>query len=110
MTELNLIINISLNKKLFVNPQRIRLLRMIKKTRSLNAASKEMLLSYQNAWTMIDEMNKLSQNTLVKKQRGGSGGGGAEISGYGNLILKEYSLIEQQVIKFTRQLNAEINF
>jgi len=55
-------------------------------------------------------MNKLSQNPLAVKQRGGSGGGGAEISGYGNLVLKEYSLIEQQVIEFTRQLNTEINF
>ena len=85
------------------------LLRKIQQTGSLNAASKEMSMSYQNAWTLIDNMNKTAPQPLVIKQRGGSGGGGAIISEYGQSILKEYSFVEQQVTKFTQQLNTEIN-
>ena len=109
MVEVNLLINIRVNNQHFITPERITLLRKIQQTGSLNAASKEMSISYQNAWTIIDEMNKLAPNPLVLKQRGGSGGGGAAISEYGYLIIKEYLFVEQQVIKFTKQLNTEIN-
>lgn len=109
MTEVNLLINIKFNKQNFINPERIVLLRKIQQTGSLNAASKEMSISYQNAWTIIDDMNKTAPTPLVIKQRGGSGGGGAIISEYGSLIINEYLFVEQQVIKFTQQLNTEIN-
>ena len=109
MTEVNLIINIKFNNHSLINPERIVLLKKIQQMGSLNAASKEMSISYQNAWTMIDEMNKIAPNPLVLKQRGGTGGGGAAISSYGSLILKEYSFIEQKILEFTRQLNTELN-
>jgi molybdate transport system regulatory protein len=109
MTEVDLLINIKFNRHIFITPERIKLLRMIKQTGSLNAASKEIPISYQNAWTIVNEINKLAPNPLVIKQRGGSGGGGAEISEYGNLILKEYSFIEQQIQEFTQKLNIELN-
>jgi len=109
MTEVDLLIQIRFNKRIFITPKRIDLLRMIKKTGSLNAASKEMSISYQKAWTMINEMNRIAPSPLVIKQRGGSGGGGAEISDYGSLILKEYSFIEKKIHEFSRQLNTELN-
>jgi molybdate transport system regulatory protein len=109
MVEVELPVNIHFNKQLFINPLRIDLLRKIKQTGSLNAAAKGLVLSYQNVWTMIDEMNKISPRPLVVKQRGGNGGGGAILSDYGNLILKEYSFIEEEVKKFLKQLNIEIN-
>jgi molybdate transport system regulatory protein len=108
MTEIKLIINVNLNNQQFISPERIFLLRKIQQTGSLNAASKQLSISYQNAWTVIEDMNKKAPNPLVLKQRG-SGGGGAVISDYGSFILKEYSFIEQQVLKFTEQLNTEIN-
>ena len=109
MIEVELHINIKFNNRLLLTPERINLLRKVKQTGSLNAASKEMSMSYQNAWTTIDEMNKIAPSPLVLKQRGGTGGGGAVISGYGDLILKEYAAIEQQVEKFGKKLNTEIN-
>jgi len=109
MTEVDLLINIKFKDHVFITPKRINLLRMIKQTGSLNAASKAISISYQNAWTVINEMNELAPNPIVIKQRGGNGGGGAEISDYGNLILKEYSFIEQQIQEFTQKLNIELN-
>jgi molybdate transport system regulatory protein len=109
MVEVSLPIHIKNNGLDFLNPDRVLLLRKIQETGSLNAAAKAISISYQNAWTMIDEMNKIAPNSLVSKQRGGAGGGGAILSDYGKLILKEYSFIENEVLKFTRLLNTEIN-
>jgi molybdate transport system regulatory protein len=109
MVEVNLPIHIKNNGLDFLNPDRVLLLRKIQETGSLNAAAKAIGISYQNAWTMINEMNKIAPDSLVDKQRGGKGGGGAVLSDYGKLILKEYSFIEKEVLKFSILLNNEIN-
>lgn len=109
MTEVELLVNIKFNKQLLLSPERIKLLRKIKQTGSLRSAAKEISISYQNAWTIINEMNNIAAKPLVTKQRGGRGGGGAEISEYGKLILEEYSFIELKIMEFSRQLNIEIS-
>jgi len=109
MTKVDLHIYIQFNNKPFINPQSLALLRKIIDTGSLNTAAKELDISYQNAWKMIDNMNKTAPKPIVMKQRGGTGGGGAVLSDYGLLLMKEYAYIELQVLKFTQQLNNEIN-
>ncbi len=109
MTEIDLHINIKFQKMEFINPLRIELLRKVQQTGSLNAAAKAISISYQSAWSLVDGMNKIAPSPLVSKQRGGTGGGGAVVSDYGNMILKEYAYIEQQVGKFCKQLNTEVN-
>ena len=94
----------------YINPERITLLRKVASTGSLFSAAKQISISYQKAWTLIDDMNKKAPKPLIVKKRGGSGGGGAEITEYGKLILNEYEFIEQQVKDFTKKLNNEINF
>jgi len=48
------------------------LLRLIRKTGSINAAAKEMGISYRKAWTYIDAMEKRLGFPLVARQKGGS--------------------------------------
>lgn len=109
MTEVNLPVHIRINNLKFLTPERIGLLRKIQQTGSLRESVRLLSMSYQNAWTIIEEINQVAPRPLVSKQRGGSGGGGAVITEYGNLILKEYLLIEQQVLKFQKKLNTELN-
>jgi molybdate transport system regulatory protein len=109
MITIHLPIHVYFDGKVFLSPDNIELLKKIQTTGSLNAAAKEISVSYQNAWTIIDQINKAAPQPMVIKQRGGSGGGGALISDYGKLILKEYEAIEKEVLKFTSQLNTEIN-
>lgn len=73
------------------------------------ALQKKMKISYQHAWTMINEMNSSAPEPLVVKQRGGANGGGADITAYGEKILKEYQLILTQAKKMIDQINVEIN-
>lgn len=109
MIEVECHISIKKNGYCFLNPSKTALLLQILKCGSLNGAAKELKISYQHAWTMVDEMNRIAPSPLVIKQRGGARGGGAEISGYGVRILDEYKQIEIQIRKLINQINVEIN-
>jgi len=109
MIEVEAQISINRNGVCFLNPVKTELLHEIKQGGSLSAAAKKMKISYQHAWTMIDEMNHTAPEPLVIKQRGGANGGGAEISIYGDKIIKEYQLITETIRKMVGQINVEIN-
>jgi len=94
----------------FLSPQKTELLQEIIQSGSLSGAAKKLKISYQHAWTMIEEMNLAAPEPMVIKQRGGAHGGGAEISVYGEKILKEYRMIEDQIKKLVDQINVEINY
>ncbi len=110
MTNVDLHIHISNDDKLLVNPERVRLLRLVASTGSLLKASEKMDMSYNKAWNMLDAVNKVSASPVLEKVRGGKGGGGAVLTEYGKLILKEYEQIEKVVKLFKEKLNREINF
>ena len=108
---INVECHISINKdgNSFLDLTKTELLYEIIQLGSLSGAAKKLKISYQHAWTMIDEMNHIAPKPLVIKQRGGVNGGGAEISSYGMQILDEYKLIEAQVKKLISQINVDIN-
>jgi len=110
MTEVELHIHVKNNGKLLVTPERIALLRNIEKSGSLLTAAKELGISYNKAWKLIDATNKAVDKPVVAKLRGGTGGGGATVTEYGKTILKEYEMMEQVVASFTKKFNSEINF
>lgn len=109
MIEVECHISIKKNGSCFLAPIKIELLHEISKSGSLSGAAKKLKISYQHAWTMIDEMNRNAPSPLVIKQRGGANGGGAEISSYGIKMMDEYKQIEAQVKKLVNQINVEIN-
>ncbi len=109
MIEVECHLSIKKDGTCFLGPVKTELLNEISRSGSLNSAARNLKISYQHAWTMIDEMNRVAPEPLVIKQRGGANGGGAEISGYGKKILQEYRIIQAQVNKVVDQINVEIN-
>jgi molybdate transport system regulatory protein len=109
MIEVECHISIKKNGYSFLSTTKTELLNEIMHCGSLSGAAKKLKISYQHAWTMIVEMNRLAPSPLVIMQRGGINGGGTEISSYGRRILKEYKLIEAQVNKLVDQINVEMN-
>ena len=93
----------------FVNPLKVQLIKEIMKNGSLSGAAKNMKISYQHVWTMVDEMNRIAPSSLFLKQRGGIHGGGTAISDYGERILREYQTIQAEIKKVVDQINIEIN-
>lgn len=110
MIEIECHISVRKDGHCFLGPVKTELLQEIMQSGSLRGAAKKLKISYQHAWTMIEEMNRSAPEPMVIKQRGGANGGGAEISAYGQKILGEYRTIEAQLQKIVDQINVEINY
>lgn len=92
----------------FLNPKRVELLKRIATTGSMLAASKEMGMSYQQAWNFIQQMNQLSPVPLVIRKRGGTNGGGAELTKFGIDIIFRFDRLVAQHTEQTRKLGEEL--
>lgn len=79
---------------------RVKLLKMISETGSLNKASKSLEISYQKAWRMMDEMNKFSTQPIIKTQIGGTKGGGTLLTDYGKSLILMYDTINRDCWTF----------
>ncbi len=108
--EVEIRLQIKKNGSLFLRAGTIELLKSIDRTGSLRISAKEIHISYQTAWNLINELNLAASSPVVIKHRGGRGGGGAKLSEYGKNVLREFNLIEQEINKFITRLNREINF
>lgn len=91
--EISLILK--LQQRLFADPRRIKLLRQIKACGSISQGARLAGISYKSAWDAINEMNLLADCTLVERATGGRGGGGAQVTLYGERLIQLYTLLEQ---------------
>jgi molybdate transport system regulatory protein len=109
MIEVECHISIKKEGNCFLNATKTELLQEIVQSGSLSGAAKKLKISYQHAWNIIDEMNRMAPEPLVTMQRGGTNGGGAVISVYGKRILGEYRQIQAQFNTIVNQINVAIN-
>ncbi len=110
MIEVELHVHIRRNGKPFLNSATVKLLQEVQRRGSLRIAAKELNYSYQHAWELINEINRVASEPVVIKQRGGVGGGGAQLSAHGRRLLGEFDSIERLIKNFAKKLNAEMNF
>jgi molybdate transport system regulatory protein len=78
----------------YLGPGKIALMELIGRHGSISAAGKEMGMSYRRAWLLVDEINHIFREPLVETQMGGSGGGGARLTGLGRDVVRRYRAIE----------------
>lgn len=74
----------------FLGAGRIELLERIDKTGSINAAAKEMKMSYKAAWERINGMNALADQPLIERLTGGKGGGGTKLTPYARELIATF--------------------
>ena len=79
----------------FLGSGRVELLRTIEKTGSINAAAKEMKMSYKAAWERINGMNKLANEPLITRTTGGKGGGGTRLTPYAYKLIQTYNRLNE---------------
>ena len=75
------------------------LLDAIAETGSISAAAKRMGMSYRRAWLLVDTMNRSFRGPVVASARGGSGGGGAELTALGREVLSRYREMESKALE-----------
>ncbi|PHM52776.1 molybdenum-dependent transcriptional regulator [Xenorhabdus sp. KK7.4] len=90
-----ILLTLKLQHRVFADPRRIELLKQIKITGSISQGARQAGISYKSAWDAINEMNHLADELLVKRATGGKGGGGAQLTPYGERLIQLYGLLEQ---------------
>ena len=90
-----ILLTLRLQQKLIADPRRIALLKQIEQTGSISQGAKNAGISYKSAWDAINDMNTLSEQTLVERATGGKGGGGAVLTRYGQRLIQLYDLLAQ---------------
>lgn len=103
---MNISSNLTLNlfEQPFLLEKRIELLKAIKNCGSISKAAKEVPMSYKKAWEAIDSMNNLSSTPIVQTETGGKGGGGTNLTPYGENLLNTYETLKKEQIKFLQNL------
>jgi molybdate transport system regulatory protein len=77
-----------------VGPGKIRLLELLKETGSIAAAGRAMDMSYRRAWLLVDALNRAFRQPVVATKLGGNGGGGAELTRFGEELVGRYRDME----------------
>nr|WP_321266394.1 TOBE domain-containing protein [uncultured Sulfurimonas sp.] len=91
---------LSKNGKSFLGSGRIELLKTIEETGSMNAAAKEMKMSYKAAWERVNSMNELADEALITRTTGGKGGGGTTLTPYAHQLIQTYERLREVHQKF----------
>ncbi|MGY1490180.1 winged helix-turn-helix domain-containing protein [Methylobacillus pratensis] len=77
-----------------IGPGKADLLEAIDKSGSISAGARAMGMSYKRAWDLVDAMNKSFREPLVATATGGSHGGGAKVTPFGQDVLARYRAME----------------
>ena len=94
--------------ELFLGSMQIRLLKQVVIDGSINAAAKNLKMSYQHAWHILDKLNLLSPVPIVIRHKGGRDGGGCRISPYGMKLIRTYEKKVAEIIQVLVQSNWEL--
>ncbi|MDP5290846.1 TOBE domain-containing protein [Oceanimonas sp. CHS3-5] len=91
--ELDILLSLQQQGRLFISPKRVRLLTCIREQGSISRGARAAGISYKSAWDAVRDINELAGRPVVTSETGGKGGGGAHLTGYGERLLKIYDLL-----------------
>lgn len=89
-SETTLKVRIVFGERGMLGPGKADLLELIRETGSIAAAGRRIGMSYKRAWTLVETMNSMFAEPLVKSSRGGASQGGAELTPAGAHVLDLY--------------------
>lgn len=77
---------------------KITLLEAIGRTGSLSQAARDIGMSYRRAWLLVDNMNGEFDTPVISATVGGSGGGGARLTPFGQELIQAYRNLEARIV------------
>lgn len=84
--------------------RRLELLSKVATLGSLSQAAKACGMSYKGAWQAMEAMAEAAGEPIVVATKGGSGGGGMELTQAGKALLAAYQLFREQMQHWMRHL------
>ena len=82
-----------------IGPGKIALLRAVDDAQSISGAARGLGMSYRRAWTLIDEIKRITSTEVVETQAGGAEGGGAKLTPGGRKLVETYDRIARKAEK-----------
>lgn len=73
------------------------LIKQIQQEGSLSKAASKMNMSYKKAWEMVQRLNEHCEEPLILLKKGGSHGGGAEVTERALEIVKEFEDFQKKM-------------
>ncbi len=80
-----------------IGPGKAALLEAIAATGSISESARRLGMSYRRAWLLVDTMNRCFREPVVASATGGSGGGGARVTAFGERVLERFHIIEKRI-------------
>lgn len=87
----------------FFGPGPVELLERIAATGSINAAAKEMKMSYKKAWELITHLNEQTERPVVIPQTGGEKGGGSVLTEEALRLIEYHKELRKRFSDFLNQ-------
>ena len=88
-----------------IGPGKAELVERIADTGSISAAARAMGMSYRRAWQLVEALNRDFRQPLVETAIGGTRGGGARVTPYGQALVARYRAMEARA---ARAIAAEL--
>lgn len=96
-----------------LGPGKIALLEGIRTYGSVSEAARRMGISYRRAWLLLDSVNKSFNMPATVNSVGGRGGGGAEVTPFGLLLIEQYREVERKLnelaAKYLKEIRTRVN-
>ncbi len=91
-----------------LGPGKMDLLEAVKRTGSISAAGRELGMSYRRAWLLLDAVNTMFGRPAIETSAGGSHGGGARLTAFGENLLAAYRSVETDTAKLVERAFADL--
>lgn len=91
----------------FLGDGRYRLLEAIERRGSINAAAKEMGISYRRAWSQLEAMEKSAPFPLLIRTVGGKDGGSSRLTPESKHLIRQFEQLRQRFKDQTERCSTE---
>jgi len=81
----------------FLGDGRFRLLMAVQRNGSINAAAKELRISYRKAWAQLQALEEVSPFPLLERRAGGRGGGETRLTPEAKRLIQRFEKLRRQV-------------
>jgi molybdate transport system regulatory protein len=101
------VLRIDFDDERYIGHGRIELMELIGQHGSIAQAAKAMGMSYKRAWYLADSINAIFAEPVIERRHGGKGGGSAQLSPFGEALVRDYRAMEATALKaFAKPLRA----
>lgn len=87
---------------------RAELLEAIDSAGSISAAAQKTGMSYRHAWAMLKASEQRTGQPLLRRSRGGPGGGGTRLTEHARSLLRAFRSIEEEFYRLAQEKQREL--